>query len=123
MATRRIMKLDGSAAFAAALLIGIQTILMSVSLGQHAALSPIASLCSALSERADPGDTPAKSPRLPDCCSFGCALSSGSPLPDAGPLPVLQEIAASVAYLFPDSAIMPEARRSSFRSRGPPSLV
>jgi hypothetical protein len=120
------MRADASTALAAALLIGIQTLLMSVSLGAHAVPGQSdsfgAPLCSQYGS-GNGGQPPADRHTLPDCCLSGCALAFGSPLPAAvAPLP-LPRMAAPAAYALPDFRPRLQSDGSSIRSRGPPSLV
>jgi hypothetical protein len=124
MAHRRISKVDASAALAAALIIGIQAVLMSLSLGVHAAPGPRdafgGSICVFSGNAGDSGHK-GNHHSLPDCCSSGCALASGSP-PPASALLILPEMAAEVAFLLPQPVLRPETERSSIRARAPPSL-
>jgi hypothetical protein len=127
MADARTMTVDRSAALAAALLLGIQTLLMSMSLGVHAGLGrPDAfggPLCVSLHGAGNAGQTPGGGHSLPDCCSFGCALASGSPLPASASALPLPGMSARVAYLLPDFPLQARTDRSSIRARGPPSLA
>jgi hypothetical protein len=123
MTDRRTMRVDASTALAAALLIGIQTLLMSMSLGVHAAPGQaglfVGSLCSS---HGSSGHVPTDGHSLPDCCALGCALASGSPLPGPMALLFVPVPSTPVAYGSPKTSLPAERERSSIRSRGPPGL-
>ena len=70
-------------ALGAAYLLFVQAILGGLAIGASAAtLDPLSALC-----RTDDGagpvrqDPPADHPHLPDCCTTGCAMFGGAPVP------------------------------------------
>ncbi|MGO1080298.1 DUF2946 family protein [Inquilinus sp. CA228] len=70
-------------ALGAAYLLFVQAILGGLAIGASAApLDPLSALC-----RTDDGsgpilpDQPAGHPHLPDCCTTGCSMFSGAPVP------------------------------------------
>jgi hypothetical protein len=118
----------GGAAFAAALILAVQTFLMAFAWGIHA--SPVEldafgnPLCSFHGTSGENGKSvPDRHGALPDCCAFGCQLASGSILSAAPTLAPLAEVSAARTLPRLEASFVAGIERSAIRSRGPPRLV
>lgn len=123
MADRRILKMDASAALAAALFLCLQTMMMALSIGAHAVPAQVDAFggarCINTGDGGAGGGT-GDHHSLPDCCSLGCALASGSPLPAPPPVAAVATRWEPVAYALPESVARIGTTRASSRARGPP---
>ncbi|KGM31183.1 hypothetical protein [Inquilinus limosus] len=113
-------------ALGAAYLLFVQAILGGLAIGASAApaaFDPLSALC-----RTDDGtiparqDLPAGHPHLPDCCTTGCAMFSGAPVPGFVAVLLVPHLAGrSEPALLPLAPVAAAPQRSPANPRAPPA--
>jgi hypothetical protein len=111
-------------ALGAAYLLFVQAILGGLAIGASAAtLDPLSALC-----RADDGsgpvlpDQPADHPHLPDCCTTGCAMFGGAPVPAFVAVLLVPHLAVPTEPApLPLAPVATAPQRSPANPRAPPA--
>ncbi|WP_342241411.1 DUF2946 family protein [Inquilinus sp. OTU3971] len=111
-------------ALGAAYLLFVQAILGGLAIGASAAtLDPLSALCSA-----DDGsgpvlpDQPAQHPHLPDCCTTGCSMFSGAPVPAFVAVLLVPHLAGRTEPApLPLAPVAAAPQRSPANPRAPPA--
>lgn len=124
MTDRRSLRPDSSTALAAAVLFGVQSMVLALWVGAHGVPAEHDQfrnpLCIAWSAVRDAGEAPPGHAPLPNCCTLGCGMGNASLAPVRVALPVRVETAAPVVYGALAAPLGQAVDRASIRSRGPP---
>ena len=127
MTDRRSARPDSATALAAAVLFGVQSMVLALWVGAHGV--PVEGdqfgnpLCIAWSAAQDAGEKPTGHAPLTNCCTLGCGLGNASLAPVRMALPARVETAAPVVYGALAAPLGQAIDRASIRSRGPPLLA
>lgn|GEM_PF-2136589 len=112
-------------ALGAAYLLFVQAILGGLAIGASAAtLDPLTALCRADDGAAGPirQDPPAGQPHLPDCCTTGCAMFGGAPVPAFVAVLLVPHLAGPTEPApLPLAPVAAAPQRSPANPRAPPS--
>lgn len=113
-------------ALGAAYLLFVQAILGGLAIGASAApaFDPLSALCRADDGAAAPArpDQPAGHPHLPDCCTTGCSMFSGAPVPAFVAVLLVPHLAGRTEPApLPLAPVATAPQRSPANPRAPPA--
>ena len=112
-------------ALGAAYLLFVQAILGGLAIGASAAtLDPLSALCRADDAGPVRQDPAADHPHLPDCCTTGCAMFGGAPVPGFVAVLLVPHLAGPTEpALLPLTPVATAPQRSPANPRAPPAQV
>ncbi|MCX5495466.1 hypothetical protein OSH11_12175 [Kaistia dalseonensis] len=108
-----------------ALLLLVQAFFSGLSIGSKAVAAELATgvLCSTIGTRSAPIEQPAGRNHLVDCCTLGCSMVGGQPLPETAALPfaTARPVAAGLRGRL-DAAGLQRAELAPLHTRAPPRV-